>query len=128
MKIVLNKKCGGFGLSKAAVKLYCELTGWPLSTVTTYFGCRYYTTDQLPGILTKELPDLSPTDRLEYIAAHETYHLDITAIERTDSDLIAVVETLGDAANTEFSNLVIEELSSYVIDSFDGYETIKYVC
>lgn len=53
--------------------------------------------------------------------------IDADAIPRHDKDLITVVETLGDKANTTVSKLDIEEIesSTYRITEYDGYETVQ---
>lgn len=48
-------------------------------------------------------------------------------VPRTDPVLVQVVETLGERANTRFSNLQIEDLPSgtvYRISEYDGYESV----
>ena len=49
---------------------------------------------------------------------------------RTDQDIVAVVEELGEKANSRFSNLVVVEIPDgieYEIDEYDGQETIREV-
>ena len=48
---------------------------------------------------------------------------------RTHPELIAVVEALGDAANTGVSNLEIVNIpdnASWIISDYDGIETLYY--
>lgn len=47
-------------------------------------------------------------------------------LKRHDSDLVAVVETLGKKVNGTFSNLAIKEIDGnmYDIEEYDGKETI----
>ena len=58
------------------------------------------------------------------------FHVDFYDYDkRSDPDLIAVVEELGEEANGEFADLYIEEvgehlLDIYYIDEYDGYEYI----
>jgi hypothetical protein len=50
---------------------------------------------------------------------------------RMDPELIHVVETLGEKANGEASELEIVEINDndvYRIDSYDGKESLEYVC
>ena len=50
---------------------------------------------------------------------------------RTDPQLIEVVETLGKEANGMCANLEVvdipDEITDYVINEYDGYETVYYV-
>ena len=48
-------------------------------------------------------------------------------LERDDPDLVAVVEELGEAANSDYSELSIVELEPgelYIIDEYDGKERV----
>ena len=49
----------------------------------------------------------------------------MSAEMRMDKDLVAVVEELGEAANDDFSDLRIKEVTEdFLFDDYDGYETI----
>lgn len=49
-----------------------------------------------------------------------------TKIPRHHPELVAIVEILGDKASGDFSNLSVTEVTSkYIIDEYDGQETIK---
>jgi hypothetical protein len=53
--------------------------------------------------------------------------VDVYSISRTDPDLVAVVELLGDDASNRFAELRIAELPSgtlYRIDEYDGNESV----
>ena len=45
---------------------------------------------------------------------------------RHDPILIKVIETLGDAANTKYSNIKIKTIegNKYIIDEYDGMESV----
>ena len=76
---------------------------------------RYYMTKDI-GYMVDELP----VDIFFYDGS----------IDRTDSDLIAVVEELGDEANGMFAELEVVEIPDNIdweIDDYDGYETIEEV-
>ena len=50
-----------------------------------------------------------------------------SAESRIDQDLVAVVETLGEEANTPYSNLQIKEIfEPYRIEEYDGIESVKH--
>lgn len=134
MKIVVNKCFGGFGLSTKAQLRYAELKGFNL-----YF---YKQTKYKHRDGEEEYIKINPlkeecycpyalkvdngevTNKLEY--KHDEYfsHYDI---ERTDLDLIKVIEELGDKANGEHAELVVVEIPDgieYEIDDYDGIESI----
>ena len=50
---------------------------------------------------------------------------------RINPEVIKAVETLGEDANDEYSNLVVVEISDaatdWEVDEYDGYETMVYV-
>ena len=52
-------------------------------------------------------------------------------LERTDPELVKVVETLGKEANGRCAKLLVfdmpENTTDYVIDEYDGAETLYYV-
>lgn len=116
MKIVINGCFGGFGLSDEATKMYLELTvndpqskwfGWTVDHSTTDWGS--YSWELYAGLSKKSFWD------------HE--------INRTDPNLIKVVETLGEKANGDCAKLYIEDIPSgtlYKIDEYDGIENIIY--
>jgi len=85
MKVVINKRHGGFGLSKEAENKYKELAG--ISNPNFY-------------------------DR---------------SIARDDEHLIAVVELLGSAADSRYSELKIVDIPEDVdwyIEEYDGLEWV----
>lgn len=84
MKLIINKRFGGFSLSKEAQEMYRSLT---------------------------------------------TYYFDDDINERTDVNLIKVVETLGEKANGRFANLKVVELPDgafYELNEYDGYEYVQW--
>src|ERR1700690_1726237 len=149
MKVVINACFGGFGLSPLAIKRWAELKGRP---------CYFFTNVREPLDLHKYVPitleqtekefmwfafdtsnvedftiasnwhDLSIEQRgieNEKYSQHSLYGRDI---ERTDLDLIRVVEELGDKANGKFANLSVVEIPDGIeweIDEYDGNETVE---
>jgi hypothetical protein len=100
MKIVINRCFGGFGLSSEAHALIAKRKGWQ-------HACDDYDHDywySSPG--------------------NAVYDYDL---DREDSDLIAVVEQLGDAANGYHAELKIVDVPDKVdwfIDEYDGIEEV----
>jgi hypothetical protein len=104
-KIVVNRCYGGFGLSRQAVLLARELSGNP----------------KWGGWCIKG--DISERgDVCDYDFGH------CSSVSRTDTTLVAVVEALGNAANSEYSRLDVVELpkgTAYKIEEYDGKERIE---
>lgn len=105
MKIVLNGCYGGFGLSNDAVREILKRKNVSFyEKVSQYNGIEFYETD---------------TDNYIYLEGD---------IDRTDPDLVAVVEKLGEKANGRASRLYIKYIppgTAYLIDEYDGRESIE---
>ena len=133
MKIVINRCYGGFGLSSSAVKEYLKLKGKK---------CFFYKEDYVNKIwnqvsddsasnydntLTK---DYGASFKYDWYLIKDDYFY-YGNIERTDEDLIKVVETLGsEKASGHLSRLQIIELPDDVVwelDEYDGIETVREV-
>ena len=107
MKIVINRKHGGFGLSQEAVLLYGDK---------------------------KNLNIIANQD--EKIKTITHYHLNEVKeengfgeweIERNDPVLVEVVEQLGDLANGHYSKLKVVEVPDdikWYISDYDGIEEV----
>ena len=102
MKIILNQCYGWFGLSHAAVLQYAELAGINLLIEKDAYGDYTYKTS----------PD-------EYFATCD--------IDRTDPNLVKVVENLGTAAGDRHSRPVIVDIPTgtrYYCHEYNGWEFI----
>ena len=142
MKLVLNRDYGGYGLSIEAVIEIFKLKGlivYPyvityemnkmkankidLNMKENYSGFtwgfnKYLTID--PKV------DSMILDGYEELEDYKPLEVDF---ERTDPDLIKVVEELGEKANSNYSELEIVEIPNgfeYTIDEYDGMETVYY--
>jgi hypothetical protein len=107
MKIVINKKYGGFHLSKEAVLLYGEKKGL--------------------NIIAKQ--DEVIKDLYHYYLNEEKEGNGFAEwdIERTDPILIEVVEQLGDLANARYTKLKIVEVPDgikWYIEDYNGVEEV----
>lgn len=134
MKIVVNKCFGGFGLSRKAIKRYFELIGkecyfYEQTKYSYRDGKEEYsiTSENNSGSFvscsTKYLGDKIDKVPNEYYFSHYD-------IERTDSNLIKVVEELGSEADGNFANLRVVEIPDDIeweIDDYDGVETVHEV-
>lgn len=131
MKVVINRCYGGFGLSGAAVAVYAERKGFILYpetkgslNLTTYWKVP-------PEQRVKDYEnwfEMTIEERQAYNAAYTEQTLNERDIPRDDQDLVYVVETLGDLANTDFSRLGVVEIPddvSWEISENDGYERVE---
>lgn len=135
MKIVVNKCYGGFGLSPKAVKRYLEQKG---KECYFYKQTKY---DFRDGENKYDKID-NPEDHQSAVVYTFTEDLgksvnDINNkdgwfyerdVDRTDEDLVGVVEELGEDANGPHASLQIKDIPDgidYIIDEYDGIETIR---
>ena len=103
MKVVINSDYGGFSLSDEAIEAYAERKGIKLKKEKTTFGITLFT-----NIVTNE--DFESRD-----------------IKRSDSDLVAVIESLGEKANGFAASLRVVEIPEDVdwyIEEYDGNEWV----
>lgn len=140
MKIVKNACYGGYSLSPLAVKRLAELKGKECYFFTGGIGSDYkpialkdlehslfWLAFSIPNpneVLTKESRD----NIRKFNKAYEKISLDSRPEDRTDKDLIKVIEELGDKANGACAKLKIVEIPDgieYEIDEYDGIETIR---
>ena len=129
MKIVVNKCYGGFGLSPIAIKEYLKLIG-----KECFFYERDYKTNIAHKVsnsngvfsfsLTKDYGESIPYNHKSF----ENDYFYYGNIERTDENLIKVVETLGSKiASGQYAELEVVEIPDgidYEIDEYDGIESI----
>jgi len=109
MKIVINNCHGGFGLSDKAFKMLLNKKEIEWERLDGDLWISHY---YIKGHLNED--DY-------YISQYNFYD------NRTDSDLIEVIETLGDDANNSFSDLKIIEIPDdieYTIEEYDGKEWV----
>lgn len=108
-KIVINKRFGGFGLSKAAMIRLRELGSEAALKEPIEPGEKYYDGSVFDPGLRILTASFSPD------------------IDRDDPLLIQVVEEMGDAADGDYATLAIIEIPDDVeweIDEYDGKEHI----
>jgi len=131
MKIVINKRYGGFGLSDAAYEKLIEY-GIPV--------CKYVPevrdpeTGLYPQMSEDEVifdRDLTPEDERSkmdnLMRKMERYWETWLRNKRDHPLLLRVVEELGDAANGKYSSLKIVEIPDsveWVIEEYDGQEWV----
>lgn len=139
MKVVINCKYGGFGLSYKAVMRYAELKGIKLYAYMEQYddACSDlkdyapkivpYVDDQCdngyygPAYATREVQNRNEL--------WENYFND-SKIDRDDLALIQVVEELSDAANGVYAKLKVVEIPNGIdweVTEYDGYEQVEEV-
>ena len=104
MKVLINSDYGGFGLSDEAWELYLNKKNLPFFKSKSSFNTTWYSKDE----------------------KGEEIYLEWD-LDRTDSDLISIVEKLGDKANSWASSLKIIEIPDDVewyIEEHDGREWV----
>jgi hypothetical protein len=134
MKIVINNRHGGFGLSVQAENLFAQLSG---VQIFRYRQTKYRHRDDgeqwekvsdcdadiFCSILSKDFGESFS----EWAAEHNEAFLSVSEIKRTDPKLIQIVEQLGEAANGRHAELVIVEIPEGVeweIKEYDGLEWV----
>ena len=133
MKIVINSCYGGFGLSMQAVREYLKLKGKEaffyqqigysfegnesygrIDNINTDGYLMFYTFTQDFGKTVSKLPE-------------DGWFWD-NDIERTDRDLVSVVEKLGEKADGNHAKLSFVDIPDdvkWVISEYDGIETVE---
>lgn len=100
MKVAYNACYGGFGLSKSALVEIARLKGIDLTGMDFKYSC--------------------------FANKDFTKTFDFSD-DRTDKDLISVIESLGERANGDCADLQIEEIpdgASFEISEYDGSESV----
>lgn len=136
MKVVYNACYGGFSLSEAGMRRYCEIKGIPVwvehDKKFAALGLATYwivPPEQRPESLEGEAWYSAPIEeRKAYNEAYRAAHINDRDIPRHDPALVQVVEELGDAASGRCAKLRIEEIpdkTQYRIDEYDGMESVE---
>lgn len=145
MKIVKNSCYGGYSLSLKAIKMLAELKGKKcyffdggldkpykeISLEEAEKNSSFYTTAFTVQNPEKYLPEKHRDKDGLYATFNKAYSkisLEERPEDRTDKDLIEVVEKLGKQASGRCAKLEIVEIPDgveYEIDEYDGIETIR---
>ena len=113
MKVAINRCFGGFGISNEAFEKLLERKGVGFQKVPAKFKFRGDDFDYYKA-------GIEPCDDT-YISAYDYYQ------DRSDPDLIAVIEEIKDQANSWAAEIAIVEIPDYVkwhIDEYDGMEHV----
>ena len=113
MKVAINRCFGGFGISNEAFEKLLDRKGIAFEKVPAKFAFRGDDSDYYKAG--------SPYSDATHIGSYEFYD------QRNDPDLIAVIEEMGDAANSWAADIVIVEIPDDVewhIHEYDGMEHV----
>ena len=136
MKVAYNACYGGFGLSPLALTEFAKRKG-----LTLYWYRRYSFSSPESLRKFKRVDGVPDRGGLSTICFTQDTGEDITVCPeesyyypslyedctRTDPDLIAVIEMLGEKANGECSDLAIKEVpdgAQFEITGYDGWEDV----
>lgn len=121
MKIVINKRHGGFSLSHAAVMRYAELAGMKLYFESSLCSdmVNYY------KVPVEEFKQLVNSGASHSILNPLSFNENL--ICRDDPSLVQVVEELGDAASGRYSKLKVVEIPDDVDWFIDDYDSVEWV-
>lgn len=144
MKVVINRCFGGYGLSVKAILEIAKrkgLTFFPYvidwekgnevyikadENCREFHFARYTTVDNGPQVMFNDMKGEYNFGHFGYLA-FDSYYGDWS---RTDPDVVAVVEELGERADGSFSALGVVDIPDdvrFTIDEYDGMETIEEV-
>ena len=113
MKVAINRCFGGFGISNEAFEKLLERKGVEFQKVPAKFKFRGDDFDYYKA-------GIEPCDDT-YISEYDYYQ------DRSDPDLIAVIEEIKDQANSWAAEIAIVEIPDDVkwhIDEYDGMEHV----
>ncbi len=134
MKIVINDKFGGFGLSNEAIDRYVELSELKLFKHydeqwkwNCYFTVPYEVYERVhKNDMTKTEWEGKDKGYGRYRDSNEL-SWSFRDVERNDPNLVRVVEELGDSANGNHAKLKVVEIPDDVewqIEEYDGTEWV----
>lgn len=133
MKIAINTKHGGFGLSPKALTAYLKVKGKPcfffegelIDSKYVYTPIDIEHDDEVPYFYTPfTVPN--PNDYIKTENSSDIY-IDEWEIPRNDPDLISIIEQMGSNANGRCAALKIVEIPDdvdWVVQEYDGLEWV----
>lgn len=136
MKVVINRRYGGFGLSHEAALRYFEIKGitvYPEQGNAIWKFWTYWIVKPEDRIESKEgeaFYKMSIKDRQAYNKAHSEQTVYLRDVARHDPALVQVVEEMGSKADGDHAELKVVEIPDdveYTIEEYDGLEHIAEV-
>ena len=127
MKIVINRCYGGFGLSYIAQKEYLKLKGKEFFMYDKDLNRLVENLDDKSIFTNVSTIDLGKKTSESLLSENLHYNGDL---DRTDEQLIQVVESLGEEADGCCASLDVVEIPDgvqYEIENYDGYESIHEI-
>ena len=146
MKVVINKCFGGFGLSPLAIKRLAELKGKPCYFFNRVLGLEIDSApveiQEVKGLLwsaytvpnpesvagsQKDFHSMTLEQRKESNDKWVSISLGDISDDRSDPDLVKVVEELGVKANGQCAELKVVEIPDGIeweVEEYDGMERI----
>lgn len=129
MKVVINTCYGGFSISDEALEALAKRKG-----LTLYWFASLFNSDRLTALPLADVQASPTLSKRHYLtmaytspdAGDETY-FENRPDDRSDPDLVAVVEELGERANGSHAQLKIVEIPDgvdYVVEEYDGRECV----
>ena len=122
MRVAINRCFGGFQLSHQAMIKLVE-RGWRVTV---------YNEDTEPADPSADLVDMSSSEHYRKWHERDSHYCFVCGLDkkeiRTNPDIIAVIEELGELANTSVSELKIVEVPDdieWTIGGYDGLETVQ---
>ena len=133
MKIAINKCYGGFSLSDKAIEMIMKRKGLKCYR---YKQTKFHHSDGIDEYTRIDDNEPEPSSFMNYSTTdlgktignipYENYWY-YRNLERTDKDLVGVIEELGNEASGRYGRIVVIEIPDDVdweIDDYDGIETI----
>lgn len=133
-KIVINADFGGFSISETAVYALAARKGLTVYKEGVRWDSIYWIVPPTdPGRIQfhktwANWVNEPLSNRQSTNAFHAAHTLSIRPEDRTDPDLISVIEELGESANGDHATLEIVEVAKgtlYRITEHDGYESVE---
>jgi hypothetical protein len=130
MKIVINAKFGGFGMSEEAIELYKSyITSKDPTMVFTDSFFNQRKGSDVAHLSQRFLKEEAAITKEQSTERKEDPENDIgMRIPRYDPCLVRVVEELGRTAGPSYSNLTVVDIPDgidWVIEEYDGYEWVS---
>lgn len=137
MKVVINTRYGGYGLSTEAIKLYAKKANKPIFGYVEDYEAERKSSEHRPILRQRDNEEAWLVFWLAEDIGDSPTHEQLNAAkwfegpgERHDPILVEVVEELGERADGDYASLKVVEIPDdvdYVIEEYDGTEWISEI-